>query len=354
MSMKYPSENRPLIEWSGTSLRFIDQTKLPDEMVFVETDRADVIAGAIRNLGIRGAPAIGVAAAYAVVLAARTGDGPLAQKQRALDAAGMLSRTRPTAVNLFAALERMKGCLTEDHRSPVECLETEAKAIHSEDIEACRKIARFGAPLISPRSSVLTHCHTGALATGGGGTALNVILEAFRNGCVDRVYVDETRPLLQGARLTAWELLGAGVETILITDSTAGYLMKLGRVDAVFVGADRIAANGDVANKIGTYSLAALARVHAVPFYVVAPLSTVDPATPAGEQISIEERSSDEVTHLRGTRIAPAEVKTFAPAFDVTPHGLVTAIVTDAGVLRPPYKEALKDLAVSQLPETGR
>jgi methylthioribose-1-phosphate isomerase len=217
-------------------------------------------------------------------------------------------------------------------------------AIRQEDIDACRNISEFGVNLIRPDSTLLTHCHTGALATAGGGTALFIVIEAHRRGLVRRVYVDETRPLLQGARLTSWELMQNGVDAVLVTDSTAGFLMQRGGIDAVLVGADRITANGDVANKIGTYSLAVLAAYHKIPFYVAAPVSTLDFETPTGSQITIEERNPDEVTRIRGVRVAPEGVAVYAPAFDVTPNELVTAIVTDAGILRPPFHEALAEL----------
>ena len=340
--------NRPRLEWSDGKLRYLDQSRLPHESVLIETDDHRVVARSIRTLGIRGAPAIGVAAAYAVVLAARAcGAGP-EQARHCRDAITHLSETRPTAVNLFVSLERMREQL-EAGASAGDAdlsrrLEAIAVAIHREDQDACARIAALGAPLIPPGSSVLTHCHTGALATGGGGTALNVILEAFRRGSVRTVYVDETRPLLQGARLTAWELVQEGVDTVLITDSTAGHLLKLGRVDSVWVGADRIAANGDVANKIGTYTLAVLAARHNVPLYVAAPVSTVDLLTVSGDGITLEERGSDEVTSFGGVQVAPDGVRAYVPAFDVTPHTLVTALVTDAGVVRPPFGETLRDL----------
>ncbi len=334
------------LEWTGTSLRYVDQTKLPDETVFRDTDDYRVVAKSITGLEIRGAPAIGVAAAFAVVLAVSETADAEEQSRQAAEAIGHLALTRPTAVNLFTCLHRMQNILSHPaadgnlrHR-----LLVEARAIHEEDVAACRRIAEFGAELINPGSTVLTHCHAGALATAGGGTALFVIIEAHRRGHVRRVYVDETRPLFQGARLTAWELLQHRVDAVLVTDSTAGFLMQQEKIDAIVVGADRITANGDVANKIGTYSLAVLAAHHGVPFYVAAPVSTIDFNRTSGHQIPIEERDASDVTHVRGIRIAPEGVSVYAPAFDVTPANLVTAIVTDAGILRPPFGVAIGGL----------
>lgn len=342
------------LEWSAGKLHYLDQTRLPQESVLIETDDYHVVARSIRMLGIRGAPAIGVAAAYGVVMASRACGGGPEQARHCREAIRTLAETRPTAVNLFGSLERMRNHLEtgvsagDADLSPR--LEAGAVAIHREDQEACARIAAFGIPLILPQSSVLTHCHTGALATGGGGTALNVIIQAFRSGSITRVYVDETRPLLQGARLTAWELVQEGVDTVLITDSTAGHLLKLGRVDSVWVGADRIAANGDVANKIGTYTLAVMAARHNVPFYVAAPVSTVDFRTESGESITLEERESGEITSFRGIQVAPDGVTAYAPAFDVTPHELITALVTDAGVVRPPFGESLREVIGDRSP----
>ena len=333
------------IEWTGTGLRYIDQTRLPDDVVFIETADYRRVAESIRRLEIRGAPAIGVAAAFAVVLAVTDNADAEQQAREASEAITHLSLTRPTAVNLFTCLDRMEQCLT---RKPDEDLRQrlliEAMAIRGEDVDACLKIAEFGQGLVPPASTLLTHCHTGALATAGGGTALFIIKEAHKRGRVRRVFVDETRPLLQGARLTAWELLHEGVDAVLVTDSTAGFLMQQGMIDAVFVGADRITAVGDVANKIGTYGLAVLAKHHNVPFYVAAPVSTLDFTLSSGGGIRIEERSATEITHIRGMRIAPEGISVYAPAFDVTPADLVTAIVTDGGILRPPYPQAIANL----------
>jgi methylthioribose-1-phosphate isomerase len=330
------------IEWTGTGLRYVDQTKLPDNTVFVETADYRTVAQSITALEIRGAPAIGIAAAFAVVLAVSEDASEAEQAQQAAEAIADLSLTRPTAVNLFTSLHRMQACVagTRPDMTLRDRLLQEATAIRDEDAAACRRIADFGVTLIRPGSSLLTHCHTGALATGGGGTALFIIIEAHRHGLVRRVYVDETRPLLQGARLTAWELLGHNVDAVLVTDSTAGFLMQQGKIDAILVGADRIATNGDVANKIGTYSLAVLAAHHGIPFYVAAPVSTIDFGRSSGADIPIEERDPAEVTHVRGMRIAAQGVSVYTPAFDVTPARFVSAIVTDAGILRPPYSES--------------
>jgi methylthioribose-1-phosphate isomerase len=307
------------------------------------------VAEAIKRLEIRGAPAIGVAAAFGVVLASQSAGSvreALAASRRAID---LLAATRPTAVNLFAALHRMSRVVREhEHAERRETLSAalleEAVAIQQEDIAACRRIGELGSALIRPGSSVLTHCNAGALATAGEGTALSVIFAAARKNAIVRVYVDETRPLLQGARLTAWELLKRGIETVLITDSTAGVVLKQQRVQAVIVGADRIAANGDTANKIGTYSLAVLADRHHVPFYVAAPLSTVDLEIASGDAIAIEERAPEEITTFGGTRIAPDGVNVYAPAFDVTPNELIAAIVTERGILTPPFSQTLAQL----------
>jgi methylthioribose-1-phosphate isomerase len=333
------------IAWTNGAVRFLDQTELPAREVYVETRDPLVVADAIRTLRVRGAPAIGIAAAYAACLAVWGNPaGELPALRGTLESALQeLQSTRPTAVNLFHALDRIRtaaaSALTaSDLRSD---LLAEARAIHEEDIDACRKMAVLGAALLPGPSGVLTHCNAGALATGGEGTALGVIVEAHRRGKVTRVFVDETRPLLQGARLTAWELMAQHVPVILIPDNTAGVVMQRGEVQAVFVGADRIAANGDTANKVGTYSLAVLARHHGIPLYVVAPTSTIDPAISTGREIPIEERDSREVTDWGGRRIAPEGVPVFSPAFDVTPNELVTAIVTENGVCRPPFREAL-------------
>jgi len=318
------------IEWRDDALELIDQTRLPAEEHWLRCTSAEDVAAAIRRLAVRGAPAIGVAAAYGVVLGVRSG-APFD------DVHALLAGTRPTAVNLRWALDRMG----EVAGNGDEALLARAHEIARAQRDADGRMAKHGAALIGPGERLLTHCNTGALATAGRGTAGGVIEEAFRNGHVAHVWVDETRPLLQGARLTAWELGQAGVPFQIVPDASAGALMARGLVDRVVVGADRIAANGDVANKIGTYTVAALAARHEVPFHVAAPLSTIDPDTPTGDDIEIEERSGDEVTSVFGVRVAPDGAEGMNLAFDVTPHELVTSIVTEEGVLEPPYEEAI-------------
>lgn len=344
------------VEWAHGKLRFIDQTRLPFEEVYVETEDYRRIGEAIMQLQIRGAPAIGVAAAYGAFLSIATTKYPstTALKSDLFAAIDFLSRTRPTAVNLFTGLRRVRHTAEKSQQSSVDGLReelfSEARAFHKEDIEACRRIGEFGAALIHSGSILLTHCNAGALATSGSGTALAVITTAARQHKVVKVFADETRPLFQGARLTAWELIREGIPVVLITDSSAGFVLAREKVDAVIVGADRIAANGDVANKIGTYPLAVLARRHGVPFYVAAPTSTVDWTTAQGDLIPIEERDAREVTHVRGMRIAAEGVAVFAPAFDVTPNEFVTAIVTEKGVLLPPFGETIAGLFREPIP----
>jgi methylthioribose-1-phosphate isomerase len=341
------------VDWQGGTVRFLDQTALPLRETYVQTSDPAVVAGAIRALRIRGAPAIGVAAAFGVALAAAgaAGGGADAVRRAARDASAMLRATRPTAVNLFAALDRMDAVVDAAAEPPPADLAgrllDEALALQREDIASCDRLAVLGAPLISPGSTILTHCNTGALATAGGGTALNIVLRAWKEGRVERVFVDETRPLLQGARLTMWELQKAGVPCTLITDNAAAFVMQRRTVHAVFVGADRIAANGDVANKIGTYGVAVLARAHGVPMYVAAPFSTVDLRTPDGLAIRIEERDPSEVTTVGGASAAPAGAHVYAPAFDVTPASLVDAIITDRGIARAPYGASLAALQIA-------
>jgi methylthioribose-1-phosphate isomerase len=338
------------VKWEDETVVMIDQRRLPSEEVYVRCRDHRDVATAIRDMAIRGAPAIGVAAAYGIALGVRRssaqGDALRAELDGICDD---LRATRPTAVNLFWAIERMRRrfetTAAGGRERAGEALLAEARAIHEEDLAACRRMGDLGAELLPRDARVLTHCNAGALATAGYGTALGVIRSAAREGRVKLVYADETRPYLQGARLTAWELARDGIPTTLITDSMAGHLMHSGEVDAVIVGADRIAANGDVANKIGTYSVAVLAKENGVPFYVAAPVSTFDLETPSGDRIPIEERSADEVTHHAGSRIAPAGVGARNPAFDVTPHRYVTAIVCERGVARPPYSESLRALA---------
>ena len=340
----------PTIEWQDGTVVMIDQRKLPVREVYVRCTTPKAVARAIRTMVIRGAPAIGVAAAMGLALGVRrskaTGTAQLAAEFFKL--CDVFAATRPTAVNLFWAIDRMKGAFSQAARSgqsPDEIRATmlgEARRVHDEDVESCRTIGAFGSKVVPEDAHVLTHCNAGALATSGYGTALGVIRAAVEEGKRVAVFADETRPFLQGARLTAWELLRDGIPTTVITDSMAGPLMREGKVDVVVVGADRIAANGDVANKIGTYTVAVLANQHGVPFYVAAPCSTVDLTTPDGSGIPIEERNEREVTHVGSTRIAPEGAGVWNPAFDVTPNNLIAGIVTDHGICRPPYTESLR------------
>jgi methylthioribose-1-phosphate isomerase len=325
---------------------------LPDQHVVVRFRTLDDVARAIKTMQVRGAPAIGCTAAYGMALAARRSTAPhrdalLADLRQAKT---ILDTQRPTAVNLVWATSRMleqaQAFAGEDLAALQSRLLDEAHAILAEDLAMCHAIGDHGASLIPPRGHVLTHCNAGGLATAGYGTALAPIRTAHSQGRTIHVYVDETRPFLQGARLTAWELRQAGIPQTLITDNMAGHLMRRGDIDCVIVGADRIVANGDVANKIGTYSLAVLAQAHQLPFYVAAPSTTVDLSLANGDQIPIEERSSEEVTHLGGRRIAPEGVAAAHPAFDVTPHTLITAIITEQGVIVPPFAEGLRQLVI--------
>lgn len=341
------------IEWRGGALGLLDQTRLPAEETWLDCRRPEDVAAAIRCLAVRGAPAIGVAAAYGLVLGLGSGDGddgetdagPAGLRRRFEAAADLLAATRPTAVNLRWAIERgrrvFESAAVGGGAAARRALLDWAHRLHRDDVAANRRIGEHGAALFAAGDRVLTHCNAGALATAGYGTALGVIQASWAAGKVAMVWVDETRPLLQGARLTAWELARLGIPHRLVTDSSAGALLARGKVERVVVGADRIAANGDTANKIGTYPLAVLARRHGVPFYVAAPLSTFDPETPDGAAIPIEERDPDEVTAVGGVRVSPAETEALNLAFDVTPAELVTAFVTDAGVLEPPYGESI-------------
>jgi methylthioribose-1-phosphate isomerase len=344
------------IEWTDEGVRMIDQTRLPAEEIYrTYTDYRDV-AEAIRSLVIRGAPAIGVAAAMGVALGIKFSGAKNTAELRAdfEKIAETISRTRPTAANLFWAVKRMRGvfenCLSSHDSGPQAlemvraALEEEAKRVLAEDIAINEAMGRHGADLMPEAGIVLTHCNAGALATGGYGTALGVIRAALGAGKKLQVLADETRPFLQGARLTAWELAKDQIPVTIITDNMAGHFMQQGQIKAVIVGADRIASNGDTANKIGTYSLAVLARENGIPFYVAAPLSTIDMNLASGEQIPIEERSSAEVTHVAGVAIAPAGVDARHPAFDVTPNRYITAIITERGVARPPFTESLRAL----------
>ena len=327
------------LRWRDGALEILDQTRLPAEESWLHCKTPDDVADAIRRLAVRGAPAIGIAAAYGVALAEPT-------PEAVEEAIRLLGETRPTAVNLHWALERSRRAFAES--GPAELLPA-AQRIEEDQLRADERMAVSGAALFGSRERVLTHCNTGALATGGHGTALGVIAEAWRSDEVEMVWVDETRPLLQGARLTTYELGRAGIPYRLVADVSAGTLMARGLVDRVIVGADRIAANGDVANKIGTYTVAVLADRHGVPFHVAAPLSTIDPETASGEDIVIEERAAHEVTHLGSTQIAPADAEAANFAFDVTPAELVTSIVTEAGVLEKPYERSIAQaLAASQ------
>lgn len=337
------------MRWTGDGLlELLDQTRLPFEKSYIKCTEYTDVAEAIKRLAVRGAPAIGAAAAYGLVLAARKIRANTKKEfLTELEArARELAATRPTAVNLHWALNRMlrKMRLAEPEDAGLLCdlLLEEAQAIFREDITGNRRMARYGLELIPEGARILTHCNAGALATAGYGTALGLVRAAHEAGRRVSVYAGETRPLLQGARLTAWEMLQEGIPVTLITDSMAGYLLAKGKADLVVVGADRIAANGDVANKIGTYSLAVLAREHKIPFYVAAPVSTIDLSLASGEEIPIEERDSSEVTHLAGRPVAPEGVNVWNPAFDVTPARLITAIITDRGIVKPPYDENLR------------
>ncbi len=337
------------IEWKDQCLLLLNQTLLPNRVEYIECRDYRTVAEAIKKLEVRGAPAIGVAAAFGIVLGAKEFlDSPYFWTSL-LKVAEELGQTRPTAVNLFWAIERMMAVASRyDQESQshdvILALEQEAIAIAAEDIEINTKMSKYGATLFDTPISILTHCNAGALATAGLGTALGVIRQAFAENNIIRVFADETRPLLQGARLTVWELMQDQIPVTLITDNMAGWVMKNNMVQAVIVGADRITLNGDVANKIGTYSVAVLAKEHNIPFYVAAPASTFDFTMKSGQDIPIEERATTEVSHLAGICTAPEGVEVFNPAFDVTPSGLVTAIITEHGVLRPSagsYHEAI-------------
>ncbi len=327
------------IEWRDGTVRFLDQTRLPGEESYVETTDYRVIAGAIRSLQIRGAPLIGIAAAYAVALAARPPGPGVAPPADLAGVCDELGATRPTAVNLFHALDRMRAAVAGAGPPGDQAARAigEARAIHREDERMCAAIGAHGASLLPDPALVVTHCNAGALATGGIGTALGVITSAAAEGKRVRVFAGETRPLFQGARLTAWELRRAGVDVTVVTDATLPWLMSRERIDAVIVGADRIAANGDVANKIGTYALARAASDHGVPMYVAAPATTIDATIASGAGIPIEERPESDVAEWAGTRLTPPGVPVWAPAFDVTPAAYVSAIITEAGIHRPPY-----------------
>jgi len=338
------------IEWVGGKVRFLDQTLLPEKEMYVETDDVNIIAEAIRRLAIRGAPLIGIAAAYGTALSMNSIPfGQHAERSTYFEnIISLLSHTRPTAVNLFWSLQRLRKVFHQHLGDPLDALQksllAEALAIHQEDEVMCKKIGEYGARLLPDGSSVLTHCNTGRLATGGIGTALGVIETAWELRKLSHVYIDETRPLLQGSRLTAWELGMLNIPATLLVDSAAGFLMQSGRVTAVIVGADRIAANGDAANKIGTYALAVLAKYHHVPFYIAAPSSTMDFGIPSGDAITIEQRAGSEVSPFFDSLLSQQGIDVDNPAFDVTPHELISAIITEHGAVERPSKESLAEL----------
>jgi methylthioribose-1-phosphate isomerase len=341
------------VEWTKDGVRMLDQRLLPSQEIYLMLRSYDEVAEAIRKMVIRGAPAIGVAAAMGIALGASQSVGTsVADLEDDLGyICDVMGKTRPTAVNLFWAIERMRAAFQrvkgeqKDVEEIKKLLVAEALAIFEEDIAANRAIGKHGGPLIPDNATVLTHCNAGALATAGDyGTALGVIRGARDAGKRVAVIADETRPFLQGSRLTAWELAKDDIPVTVITDNMAGHVMKSGKVDAVVVGADRIAANGDTANKIGTYMVAVLAREHNIPFYVAAPLTTLDMSLKSGEEIPIEERDRKEITHIREYQLAPDGISVHNPAFDVTPHHLIAAIITDKGVARAPYEESLKKL----------
>jgi methylthioribose-1-phosphate isomerase len=339
------------IEWGEGGVLLLDQRRLPEEEVYLTLKTPEEVAAAIRDMAIRGAPAIGVAAAFGIALgfqAHARGTGSDDPDARFEALAALLGATRPTAVNLFWAIERMRRRFeAHRHEGPAalaSALAAEARRIHAEDIEANRSMGRYGAALLPGEGAVLTHCNAGALATAGYGTALGVVRAAIEAGKRIAVFADETRPWLQGARLTAWELQKDGIPVTVLCDGMAGHLFQKKAIGACIVGADRIAANGDVANKIGTYQVAVLARAHDVPFYVAAPTSTVDLSLRTGASIPIEERAADEVASIAGRRVVPHGVPVLHPAFDVTPHALVTAIITERGVARAPYEASLAAL----------
>ncbi len=340
----------PTIARENDTVVMIDQRKLPAQEVYVRCKTPAEVARAIKTMVIRGAPAIGVAAAMGVAIGVRRSQSTGTQKLAAefYKTCELLAATRPTAVNLFWAIERMKRSFAaavaagESVDQIKDRLDREAQAIHDEDVASCRAMGAYGAEVVPAEATILTHCNAGALATAGYGTALGVVRGAVERGKRVAVLADETRPFLQGARLTAWELVRDGIPTTVITDNMAGAIMRTGHIDLVVVGADRIAANGDTANKIGTYSVAVLAKEHDIPFYVAAPLSTIDLNTPDGASIPIEERSSREVTHLGGSQLTPDGALIRNPAFDVTPCKLITGIITERGIFRAPYTESLK------------
>ena len=345
------------LEWTSHGVVFLDQTKLPTEEVYVTCTTHQQVADAIRNMIVRGAPAIGVAAAMGIALGVKNSEAENVAdlKKEFIEICKALSLTRPTAVNLFWAIGRMQEKFERLRTLPIaeikQALIEESQRMHAEDIAANQAMGRHGATLMPSSGGVLTHCNAGALATAGYGTALGVIRAAVEAGKKIHVYADETRPFLQGSRLTAWELMKDGIPTTVISDNMAGVMMQQGKIGAVVVGADRIAANGDVANKVGTYTVAVMAKEHDIPFYVAAPISTVDLDTPDGSKIPIEQRNAREVTHIGGRQMTPDGVGIENPAFDVTPARYVAAIITERGIARAPYEESLRELA-GQVQET--
>ena len=347
------------LEWTESGVVFIDQTKLPTEEVYVTCTTHQQVADVIRNMVVRGAPAIGVAAAMGIALGVKNSKATNAAdlKKDFDQICEAIRQTRPTAVNLFWAIRRMtekfeslRPRTIAEIRQAQQVMIEESQRMHAEDIAANQAMGRHGATLMPSTGGVLTHCNAGALATAGYGTALGVIRAAVEAGKKIHVYADETRPFLQGSRLTAWELMKDGIPTTVISDNMAGVMMQQGKIGAIVVGADRIAANGDVANKIGTYTVAILAKEHGIPFYVAAPISTVDLATPDGGKIPIEQRNAREVTHIGGRQMTPDGVEIENPAFDVTPAKYIAAIITERGIARAPYKESLSELATPRLP----
>ncbi len=349
----------PTIAWEDDAIVMIDQRKLPGQEVYVRCRTAPEVARAIKTMVIRGAPAIGVAAAMGLAIGMRRSKATGTQKYTAefTKLCQLMADTRPTAVNLFWAIDRMKRALSEglfageSAEQLTARLESTARRIHDDDVACCREMGQHGAALVPDGARILTHCNAGALATAGYGTALGVIRAAVEQGKHVTVFADETRPFMQGSRLTAWELTRDGIDTTVITESMAGPLMQSGKVDLVVVGADRVAANGDVANKIGTYTVAVLAHENGIPFYVAAPCSTIDLETADGTLIPIEQRGAKEVTHLGGTQLAPDAAKVWNPAFDVTPHRYIAGIITERGILRPPYAASLRGTHDERAPE---
>ena len=343
------------LEWTEQGVRFLDQTKLPTEETYVTCNTHEQVADVIRNMVVRGAPAIGVAAAMGIALGVKnsTAESPGDLKRELDQICDVIGKTRPTAVNLFWAIRRMQEKFERIRIRPVtqikQGLIEEAQRMHAEDIAANQAMGRHGATLIPSEGGVLTHCNAGALATAGYGTALGVIRAAVEEGKKIHVYADETRPFLQGSRLTAWELMKDGIPTTVISDNMAGAMMRQGKIKAIVVGADRIAANGDVANKIGTYTVAVLAKEHGIPFYVAAPISTVDLACLDGSQIPIEQRNAQEVSHIAGKQMVPDGVAVENPAFDVTPAQYIAAIITENGIARSPFDISLRKLTAQEV-----